>query len=311
MNLDDVGIILTIIFGVFGLIALAIAWKAWFRPKIQLITESATVLANLSNSSSDISLKYKNEDVSSNLILISAYLINTGNTDIDKRDVEKPISLTLPKGSNWYSFHLIYNINEMKIETSYSQNKLVINVGLWKKSEGIKFDALISIDDESVLNEKNKILNKLIISSRIKGLDTIEIAQIPEGKLYKSKFKKYMNLFFPSLLMMVYVVLGVIILSGILSKNKYEFGVYDNKSEKVILTIASGMPLVGSKSGKLEADGDGFYNLKIKPIKIKDERGEQVFGILITFFGILGLIIFNLKSVRSFLLQKKIDKVKR
>lgn len=93
MNINlDLGFVLTVVFGVISLFGIFLGWKAWNRPKISFVAENSIILANLTHSNFEISVRYKADEVSNNLILISAHLVNDGNVDIDVRDVEEPIT---------------------------------------------------------------------------------------------------------------------------------------------------------------------------------------------------------------------------
>ncbi|NUG64680.1 hypothetical protein HUN37_14470, partial [Acinetobacter bereziniae] len=160
--MDLISLILTIIFGV---ISIFLAWKAIFRTKIQLITESSTLLANLSKASSELIVFYKNDDVSNDLILVTGFLINSGNNDINKTDFEKPIILSLPDNGLWHAFNIRAKTEDMEVGYTFERNKLLLNLGLWKKEEGFYFDALISIKGGDDL--KDKIFDEIEIKTRI------------------------------------------------------------------------------------------------------------------------------------------------
>lgn len=60
-----------------------------------------------------------------------------------------------------------------------------------EKNEGFKFDALMTIHDESILKDKNEIFSLIKIKSRIKGLQGISVTRLPEAKTYKTKLARF------------------------------------------------------------------------------------------------------------------------
>ena len=217
----DISLILTIVFGVVGLYGVFLGWKAIFKPKIQLVSEDVTIIANIGKISNNLKVKYKEQEVDNDLRLISAYLINVGNVDISVEDVEQAVTINLPSNSKWLSFQVERNNHNMRINGEFLDGKLVISTGLWKRNEGFKFDALVTTSNSDILDDKNKIFKLIRITSRIKGLGGIDVTSYPEETLYKSSFNKYLKLFLPLLFSMIYVISGVVIYMGLLTKEKF------------------------------------------------------------------------------------------
>lgn len=304
----DTSTILTIV-GVFiTLPGIFLTWKTIFRPKLQLISEDITEIANVGKVSNDLIIKYRGEEVSNDLLLISAYLINGGNADIGINDVELPVTLCLPKDSLWLSFVVTKNNHDMKIEGKCENSKLVINTGLWKKGEGIKFDALICISDRDMLNDKNKIFDLVDIKSRIKGVGKIKVKKFPEVTVYQNNFEKYLRLFFPTLVMFAYVVLGVLTYTGYLKEERFELEVYDDKNE-LILTNHTDKGAVLITKDRIQLDAkNGFYNVNVKFSNTNIKDKNQKAGIFIIVLGVFGMILFNVKKIINYRLRKKVLK---
>ncbi|WP_163121317.1 hypothetical protein [Acinetobacter portensis] len=310
MNINiDIGLILTVIFGVISLFGFCIAWKTWNRPKISLVSESSTILANLTHTSFEISVAYKDEVISNNLIFISAHLINNGNVDIDVRDVEEPITVKLPESAKWMTFEIKNNKHGMKIEESLNKNNLRLKTGLWKKGEGFKFNALIAFDNDDVLLGRKKIFDELVVSSRIKGLGSVKILTLGEEKTYKSKFAKILRLFvYPSLASGIYICLGLIILSGVLNKDKYILNAYKD-SEVINLKINDSKPSI--YQGDLALGGDVIEkvdSIKLMAEKVNEKEEHRFMGGVTILMGVLLFILLTHKDFKSYLLRRKIDK---
>lgn len=299
----DYGLILTIFLSVLGLF---VTWKTMFRPKVQLIVENITALTNLGDFSSPITVKYEEEDISKNLFLISGYLANVGNVDIDERDVEKPINFILPQNSKWHSFKILSNKSHINISESYTERSLEVNIGLWKKNEGFRFDALVSLDVEGV---DNKNFNFLNVSSRIKGLDNIDIVPLQKEKIFSNKWKKFLNKYIVNILLIIYIALASIIYLGFLDKGKYEFYFYDNNGKLVLLDNVKGSPVVRSGFEVIPPNKDGTYNLGIKVQQIENKKRDQVLAVMIFLFSIPALIIINLKDFISYRIRARVEKI--
>lgn len=303
----DISLILTIVFGILGLFGIFFGWKAWHRPKISLIAKSSTVLANLTNSSFEISVKYQEKEVSNNLILISAYLINNGNVDIDIRDVEQPVTIILPGESKWLSFQVRNNKNGMKIAETIWGNTLELKVGLWKKGEGFNFDALIAFDHEQVLKEKKKLFESFNITSRISGVDKINILDLPEEKKYKNKYHKFFSQFgIPVIALMMYVGLGGGLYFDSFETTKYELKAYENNKE-LSLKVETDQPQLLNDKAVILSDKDGFYKLQVKPVKIEKFKEKKILGLATMLMGILAFMILSFGQIKEFLLRKKMN----
>lgn len=309
MNINlDLGFVLTVVFGVISLFGIFLGWKAWNRPKISFVAENSIILANLTHSNFEISVRYKEDEVSNNLILISAHLVNDGNVDIDVRDVEEPITINLPESAKWMSFEVINNKHGMKICEDLDSNSLKLNIGLWKKREGFKFDALIAFDNEDVLVGRKKIFDEFIISSRIKGLDNVNILNLGETRTYKSKFSKILKLFIiPIIGSGFYIFLGLILVFGVLNKNRYDLKVYKD-NEVINLKVENGEPKFYQGALLLNNNEQKTHDLKLVAEKVKDAKNDKIIGFITILMGFIMFIILTYKDIKSYMLKKKIDR---
>lgn len=303
----DWGLALTIIFGLISLIGIFLGWKAWNRPKISMVAENSTILANLTQSASGISVRYENKDVSNNLILLSVYLINNGNSDIDIRDVEQPVTIVLPEGSKWLSFKVIANKHEMIIKESHNDNELILDVGLWKKREGFKFDSLISLENEGKIYNKNEIFECFTIKSRIKGLDKVDILYLQEEKKYKNKkFKNIKTFVLPCIALILYGALGAFMYFDIPNTNKFNFKIY-NDNQEVTLKSNNNIVEIYSEGNLIEKRKDGLYDLQIKAEQVTVSKAQKVMGMFTIFSGFFLFCILIYKDLMTYLLRKKLD----
>lgn len=305
----DISLILTIVFGVAGLYGVFLGWKAIFKPKIQMVSEDVTIIANIGKISNDLKVKYKEQEVDKDLRLISAYLINVGNVDISVEDVEQAVTINLPSNSKWLSFQVEKNNHNMIIDGEFLDGKLVIATGLWKRNEGFKFDALVTTSNSDILEDKNKIFKLIRINSRIKGLGEIDVTPYPEEIIYKNSFTKYLKLFLPLLLAMTYVILGVVIYMGLLTKEKFSLELYDDKYEILQTQKKDNNWVLRSLNTEYPRDEKGFYDVKVKLFNSsQNTEGDEKAGLVSILMGLILIVTYYLKHIKNYLLKKKVLK---
>lgn len=306
--MDVISTILTVLGILVTILGAFWTWKAIFRPKIQLVSEDVTIVANIGKISSDLKVSYKDDGVSNDLILISAYLINVGNVDIAIDDVEEPVTIVLPSGAQWLSFQVERNNHNMRVKGELVNNRLEIGCGLWKKNEGFKFDALMTIHDESILKDKNEIFSLIKIKSRIKGLQGISVTRLPEAKTYKTKLAR-LGLFIPTILMICYILGGVAIYNGIGKKDTFSLLAFDNNKKVVDLkVINTEAKVIGTDGTIYKPNNNGFYELNVGVVENGAKKSDRIAGLGLIILGFLGVIMLNLKNLRSYLLQIKVEK---
>lgn len=97
---------------------------------------------------SDLSVLYKNEPVSQNLVLMKGVLVNTGSKDIAETMVEEPLTMQLPGGYKWLTANVVRFSNGVRVETKVvEESRLAFEIGMLRRKEYIKFDALAEIPD--------------------------------------------------------------------------------------------------------------------------------------------------------------------
>lgn len=215
--------------------------------------------------------------------------------------------LNLPESAKWMSFEVKNNKHGMKICEDLDSNSLKLNIGLWKKREGFKFDALIAFDNEDVLVGRKKIFDEFLISSRIKGLDNVNILNLGEIRTYKSKFSKILKLFvLPIIGAGFYICFGLIMMFGLFSKDKYELRVYKD-SEVISLKVEDGKPNLYQGNILINIVAKKVDNVELVPEQVKDKRNDKFAGFIIILMGVFLFALLTFKDFKSYLLKKKID----
>ncbi|WP_419819969.1 hypothetical protein [Acinetobacter sp.] len=304
--MDLISLALTIIFGV---ISIFLAWKAIFRTKIQLITESSTLLANLSKASSELIVFYKNDDVSNDLILVTGFLINSGNNDINKTDFEKPIILSLPDNGLWHAFNIRAKTEGMEVGYTFESNKLLLDLGLWKKEEGFYFDALISIKDGDDL--KDKIFDEIEIKTRIHNFYKVDKKNnLPNNSEGKRGKKKILIAIISNIFLLVYMGVGIAMYcDGV--RGGYIYNFYNDKNELLDLDMKDSKVIVINKNTKKEIENvEGFYKMKPR-VYNKEKVVDKYMGIILSLASFSILCWLNYKIWSDYRMNKRVRKIKK
>lgn len=142
-----IGIVGTILFGwLFG-------WLYYIKAKKKEITYYLHSFIKLSQKSiSDVKgleIRYKDDVIKDNLILIRGIIQNSGSNDISRQDIQK-FWLTLPPHYHWKSFTIINNM-QSEVQSSWfiEDNVVKIEWVLLQKGEFLVFDAIIEQDTKN------------------------------------------------------------------------------------------------------------------------------------------------------------------
>jgi hypothetical protein len=110
----------------------------------------------------ELEIKYKGQPVDKNLIIYKGTFFNSGNTDIDKSIIHKPLQIILPKDYEWKKVGIIDKSEEVNVETVINSNELTFIWDILKENEFYTFD--------SVIEYKPKISNDNKSSSEVESI---------------------------------------------------------------------------------------------------------------------------------------------
>jgi hypothetical protein len=133
-----------------------------------------TIVKNLD----DIEINYKGNKINENLILFKATFFNSGNIDIERSIIHKPLEIELPKNYTWISHKLIDLSEGLQVKANISENKLIFEWDLLKEGEYFTFDSLIECksdqgDQNKTSDVAKKLLRDLKINHRITNLKQV------------------------------------------------------------------------------------------------------------------------------------------
>ena len=180
------GIIVSACFGIWG-VALSLKRRK-YPGEISFIEDHYIglfdeIVANIK----DLSVLYKNSSIDSSLVLFKGHLINSGSKDISPDMVGEELSANLPKHFRWLEAKIIKNSPKVKADIKLvSEEKIKFNLGLFRCSEFISFEALAEVPAnrpvEDIKDEKASIQfkNALFWEHRIADTGSIKSEQLPD-----------------------------------------------------------------------------------------------------------------------------------
>lgn len=207
------GIITTIIIGIC-----AVRYASKVKIKTQLLFfehNCISLFKSIVKELDDIEIKYKNKIIGENLIMFKGTFFNSGNADIDKTMVHKPLLIKLPEDYIWTKAKIVDKSNDVVIKESIDNNQLIFNWDILKENEYFTFDSIIEYkpdpDKDSISDDYDitrKLSRNISFNHRITNLKSINKERLP------SKPMGFIGMFFLSLYMLCFVGLGLHLSAG-------------------------------------------------------------------------------------------------
>ena len=156
----DLGLIITIVSTAFTLIfGIFAVYTFYFRRYPGEISCFYDEHINLHNSIlknlDDLKILYQGNEIGENMYLIKGVILNSGNKDITPSDVEQNLRLLLPTNGIWLDSKIISKSDDIKVELREENASLDLQLGLFRKSEYLYFEALA---DSPLINKPDKDL---------------------------------------------------------------------------------------------------------------------------------------------------------
>lgn len=165
-----VGTILTIIFGIPSIIQL------FKKPPSRLIIavdEIINLYADITKNLEGIEVTYRGDLVNENVYLIKFFLFYYGDKDITKDQVSRKLYVELQKNSNWKTFLLIDKTDDLDIEFTLEEKKLLFDFDILKNKDFVYLHALCVINEKKI--KPSNIFN---VGHRIANVGKVEILNI-------------------------------------------------------------------------------------------------------------------------------------
>jgi hypothetical protein len=200
------GLLATII---FGALSIYLVKSRRYPGSITYIEEqSIGLFDSLVRNFSQIVIQYEGKNINEQIVLLKGYFLNTGNIDIKESMVEDKLKVSLPPEFKWLNAKIIEGTTGNKFSIQQiTQNQLEIDLGLFKKNEYLRFEALaeVPISDKSKDSPSKSVSEKLSFSHRIADTNQVESKPL-DLKLPKLKSKKFLFRLITPLLFLVYTV---------------------------------------------------------------------------------------------------------
>lgn len=216
MNLD-----LNLVYTVFGVIATVIV--GYFGIKYSYKQRVNTSLLYFENNCvslfksvvkdlDELEIKYKGKIVNENLITYKGTFFNSGNIDIEKNLVHKPVTVILPEDYEWKKVKVIDKSEDVKIEFVENINELEFSWDILKENEFFTFDSVIEykpktssenrygLDTYDITRYLSRNISFKHRITNLKSIDKEQLPSKPEGKFI---------LFLSSIMFLGLIILGL------------------------------------------------------------------------------------------------------
>ncbi|MDM1060115.1 hypothetical protein [Myroides odoratimimus] len=193
----------------------------FFRQKktklIYLENKQINIQDDLLKNFDDLLIKYKDQEIDSNLIFIKGYIICDGSNDITSNG--NFISIYSPENTKWLDFKIISESKEFLVSSNFLQNEAKISFDLFKSEENFEFEGIV----ERAINSKEKNIT-LSFFHRIPNL----------SKITAIKSHLLRDLFYPFIMATVSFLFGLFLFSTEFKITPYHLSVYDFSTNKEI-----------------------------------------------------------------------------
>lgn len=135
----------------------------------------------------DLTVQFRNQPVSDNLVLLKGYFINTGKKDISREMTEQQITLNVPVEFEWVECKVVKCSPSLKADAHiHGKAEIRLETGLWKVKEFFRFEALakvpvVKVDPDNLPTDypTRRLMRALTFSHRIADSKEIHETRIP------------------------------------------------------------------------------------------------------------------------------------
>ena len=199
-------------------------------------------------------------------------LINSGSIDIKETMVEERLCLKLPDNFKWLSAKVIDATTGSKANLEIVNNRIFINLGLFRKNEFIRFEALADIPSDNKDNLPTTIIfkDKLSFEHRIADTDKVEKR---ESKLELPSFKNMLGAFYlVYFLMVLFATIWIIFFPPDIRRDYAEFN-YQLKYDSAV-KIVKATPHLNGTVDLLSLQGKDISTIKIAEFNSRLQKIE-------------------------------------
>jgi len=309
---------------IFGGLALWLARRRRYPGQITYFQESSiglfdSIVRNLDA----LSVIYKDEPVSENIVLVKGYIMNTGTKDITPGMIEEPLALKLPEGFRWLDAKVVSSSTSVKAKLDIKDiTSAEFDVGLFRVSEHVQFEALAEVpatESHAGADQKESAVRKLkkalTVAHRIADTQKTIAGKLPSPQSFKEFITGFVFMPIFGLALIGFVGFSVLT-KGAFGHKELHFLVETESADTVETKIdvaRDGMLIVEGVDTALEwrqSATDFFAGCNCKPKVV--ERSSSPFFIypISLFLGVFGLLAL-IAAVSGWQEYKNTRKVRR
>ncbi len=203
MNISTVlavlGIIVSLSFGAWGVY---LTIESRYAGEITFVKERAIALFDaIVKDLPELVLLYIDAPVSPNVVLIKGSLVNTGKKDISPAMIEKPIAVSLPKGSKWLNVKVVSASRDVKASLNIDQpSSMVLTSGLLRRNEFIRFQAMAELappergpSQPDAISLEDRLESSMKFDHRIEGTRAVRSLELQGTERSSRRLKLYLG----------------------------------------------------------------------------------------------------------------------
>jgi hypothetical protein len=309
-----VGIIATVTLGIWA-IAITIRYNRSVR--ITYAHDQAIALTNdITQNFPNLSITYREQAVSENLVLLKGYFINNGKKDISREMVEQQITLSLPDDYEWVECKVVESSPSLKASAiKVDRTHVSFDTGLWKSKEYMKFEALAKVpvvmaDPDHLPHERpaDRLRKSVSFIHRIADSGKIDETHVPRPLTKRSQRFSLLSLSpTRSIIMlsitMLIVGIGLLVLPRFWStKNLGYILIADGKQRSVLADVKNNKIILTDDTGYRKeystAEFDALSDKKVQIVPKKD-KSMQITGIAYVILSLFMLVVLSVKGMRE------------
>ncbi len=296
--LGILGIVATIVFGVWGII---IVVRRKYPGQLTYIKESNiglfdSIVKNLPG----LSVLYNNAPVGQGLVLIKGAILNTGSKDITNEMVEQKLTFALPEGFRWLTAKIVGNSGNAVGAIDIQDRSLVFTTGLFRCNESIRFQAIAEVPVQNAKEGQQKqgieerLDEALSISHRIADTQKVSSFELPNNDFSKRRRRRWLIMSIATLVLAAFTI-GLSYFRGVPVEAR--FMVNDTNAiphEVQIRKDINGiMTLKGVSDGfRKQITPDEFSKLQPLNAKIVSSSKDKFMNILLGVYFVMPLALY-------------------
>ena len=290
------GIIATVFFGIWGIIVI---FKSRYPGRITFVREECiSLFRDIVKNMPDLSISHKNQPVKENLILLKGYFLNSGTKDITDLMIKEDLAACLPKDFRWVEVRIVDTSENVEARPKIdNDNRLSFKLGLFRRNEFIKFEALAEVPVKGgKLSPSERLSKEIQFTHRIADTRVVETKSLDDEVELRSALR---GISLP-ILMLIFISLTFFISIWKGTSAKINFLLTDSKGQLIEVKVRQNL------SGKIivnQVDGDfkdvysaeAFFSkgpYKVKLAETKYDRVLKILAVLLIYFTFLGSGIF-------------------